>query len=146
MSCLCRKYIILYSCILVIGYELTNVEFIIYKESSKKNYPEKNVEKKQRRFKSSAKACAGQARREMRATESGEEENGVRKVASAKQWASTKRGDSVRGSRKKSVGNDNERLAWRDNRQVSYSSTASREPMHIHTFRVSYACGRTHRE
>jgi len=56
----------------------------------------------------------------VRATESGEEENGVCKVASARQWASAKSGDSVRGSRKKSVGNDNERLPWRDNRQVSY--------------------------
>ena len=55
----------------------------------------------------------------VRATESEEEENGVRKVASAKQWASAK-SDSVRGSRKKSVGNDNERLPWRDNHQVSY--------------------------
>lgn len=56
----------------------------------------------------------------VRATESEEEENGVRKVASARQWASAKSDDSVRGSRKKSVGNDNERLPWRDNRQVSY--------------------------
>lgn len=76
----------------------------------------------------------------MRATEGEEEENGVRKVASAKQWASAKSGDSVRGSRKKSVGNDNERLPWRDNRQVSYLGRKPREPMHIHTSRAS----RTH--
>lgn len=75
----------------------------------------------------------------MRATESEEEENDVRQVASAEQWASAKSGDSVRGSRKKSVGNDNERLPWRDNRQVSYLDRKPREPMHIHTSRVSYA-------
>lgn len=77
----------------------------------------------------------------VRATESEEEENGVRKVASAKQRASAKSGDSVRESRKKSVGNDNERLPWRDNRQVSYLGRKPREPMHIH-IRIS----RTRRE
>lgn len=74
-----------------------------------------------------AKACAGQAWRDSRARDRkrrGRERRLL--VASAKQWASTKSGDSVRGSRKKSVGNDNERLPWRDNRQVSYLNRKSR--------------------